>query len=95
MPTNDIFQPSQFQTLRRNDDHVSPVLSHPASGVTLMPDPACSSCRAAMWLFDTDIRCFCKVLKEYTWGRGRDPIIACDEREALAEVAEEASRGSD
>src|SRR3546814_17731454 len=93
--SNDVFQPSQFQTLRRNDDHVSPVLSHPVSGVTLTPDPACSSCRAAMWLFDTDIRCFCKVLKEYTWGRGRDPVIACDEREALAEVAEEVRRAEE
>lgn len=45
--------------------------------------PACATCPAGMWLVTDDLRCFCKVMKNYTFGVGYPPVIACDERDLL------------
>jgi hypothetical protein len=45
--------------------------------------PACATCPGGMWLVTDDLYCFCKVMKQYTYGVGRPPVIACDERELL------------
>lgn len=68
--------------------------------VTLEPYPACASCPAGFWFWDTDLVCFCKSKKDYTWGRGARPVLACAEREALlippqaAATAAEPRRGA-
>lgn len=49
----------------------------------LEPYPACATCPASFWDWDTELVCFCKVKKEDTWGRGNPGIIACSEREML------------
>lgn len=45
--------------------------------------PACATCPAGMWLVTDELLCFCKVMKQYTYGLGQEPVIACDERELL------------
>lgn len=49
----------------------------------LEPYPACATCPASFWNWDTELVCFCKVKKEETWGRRAPGVIACAEREML------------
>ncbi|CAM3288907.1 hypothetical protein SPAN111604_14840 [Sphingomonas antarctica] len=51
--------------------------------VPLDPYPACATCPASFWYWNSELVCFCKIKKDETWGRKAHPVIACAEREIL------------
>lgn len=63
--------------------HRSPLYGVLAPQGAAALDPACATCPAGMWLATDALICFCKVMKQYTWGLDRAPVLACDERERL------------
>lgn len=61
----------------------NPLVAALEGAVKLDPYPACATCPGGFWFFDSELKCFCKVKKDNTWGRGAHPVRACVEREDL------------
>lgn len=74
---------SELKTFGAVTAHLSPLVAKVGQSKPLGDYPACATCPAGMWLVTDDLLCFCKVMKQYSFGLGTTPVIACDERELL------------
>ena len=74
--------------------YLSPILAKLAKEDRPNDDTVCPTCPASVWIRSArGLRCFCQLLRQFTWGPGTEPVIDCDGKEAA--LTKLASKGLD